>query len=1427
MEKLKQENSNTVAENKKLEDQLKSVKELAESQSLENNQLKREKAAVEIDLLKTQTSLKTSQAQADKVDKLMEENTTITNMKDSLENQTRVLEDSVCKQKYEISQLTKEKILLERHVHDLQERLIKLERERCKDYQSTATQTSASEEPKVDKEKVRMLLQSLWACVEPDNKEPANMLHLPESDYKEALPSSPQKKLQSCLGGISPSASHKKQQSQREHIHVKATYRELNPGPLVQHAIEHQTSPLRSRGKKQVDTPKKSKRSLKRQQPDEPSPEKIGFEPSFDEIMEMFKPLLPCISPLPDLDAQIESKLNSMEMDDWEKKDQPELSEDSALEGNFLNTTKSLSTHKSPKSFAPQKESNVNLLEVTTQKCEQIASEEDLRQKELSCVAKLNDKPEKDGDKMFLQKDLLPLEEPASVKLVPASLLPSSSTLDDTALVEVVSLTKGLEPSCSVNLSSSGVSVISEIKNAFEEAKDNDSEPETKMDADRSLNDVLDATTATPDNGELPRESHAAATSEEPEDKQIIAFSKLDESAKSTNISQTGLEIEKSPSDSFQGSEGATGRNLRESSGPPCKDSEIPACIPSSSSDCMSPVFEERLQIDAANQQLEKKDSNVAQETRGVDATAFPSELNADNEPLTVNTSPLLKDEGHHGDQGCDDADSKTPSKTNVETINGKVTSGSPPSLTNSPELLTVDCKSLEKNTHFVCRQLSPTCLFPSVKVRVLESHPDIKKSNTDVNTEHIAANTTPVACVDTKDIIDKVPVKDLAQDCTDTCSATTLVKNASPTKRPDKCLESCPKEHEKQCSGRNKQENGMTASPAAPQSPEHIGHVRSKMGPPLPPVLTPLSTPQKTGKSINPRHAIGKLSFPSPMDEVASPTTPVQAHSTPNSQGPSSSLNSPAPQNGVPSSPLQFGSATPKHAVPVPGRLPLTALNSSPSSSTSPSQENSMRILDTMYPELSARARTLSILRGNVSLSISSSENGALPTTADSQGSGFKTISSSSTAFTKTEMRGEKRKGICLSQPENSKCPKFGSSSPGVCKQVPPPFSNSRDGTTSPQTLIFEQLKSGTPVSTKVGEPVEQNLIVESLQKIKNQCFDLLPVIQSHLYVGNLPKKPVLRDEEKEVISEICQSNSLHADDMVLAIQKTLKAEKNILSTNYMQALCRVYTGICRQKRDHEKARILAHSILTEDYPDSAKLILFMATTWPTFLSHSSSLCQAIHAITKLKAQEGLLSCLSAFLGWEKTPPCDIDLLISRTLSDLRSGANQSFIKHSRHGEDLGSEAWEQIFTLHLLCSHKKWKWTYENVMGKELWPLMNTWVTQPRDRQEPVSDMTVATVIRLTGRLGQLGLKENCVSSVGTVANVMNTFGRHGQSQDVPWEVQLAAVYCIYELSPCNPKQALDALAQWRGETNQSVPPAVTSCINQLGSICRQVKS
>lgn len=55
---------------------------------------------------------------------------------------------------------------------------------------------------------------------------------------------------------------------------------------------------------------------------------------------------------------------------------------------------------------------------------------------------------------------------------------------------------------------------------------------------------------------------------------------------------------------------------------------------------------------------------------------------------------------------------------------------------------------------------------------------------------------------------------------------------------------------------------------------------------------------------------------------------------------------------------------------------------------------------------------------------------------------------------------------------------------------------------------------------------------------------------------------------------------------------------------------------------------------------------------------------------------------------------------------------------------------------------------------------------------------------LLTLTGCLGQMGMKEKCVSSVVTVASVINAFGRHGLSEGKDygkcWTMQTIHFWC-----------------------------------------------
>lgn len=353
--------------------------------------------------------------------------------------------------------------------------------------------------------------------------------------------------------------------------------------------------------------------------------------------------------------------------------------------------------------------------------------------------------------------------------------------------------------------------------------------------------------------------------------------------------------------------------------------------------------------------------------------------------------------------------------------------------------------------------------------------------------------------------------------------------------------------------------------------SSEVINKIREEIGPPLPPLLLPLiATPPKTACTVSPvMSSTSQSPLLSPLGDLISPLgkTPVLPLMSPLPDTPrvkSALLFSPpspsemAVGRRIGSSPLKFCTSIPKHALPVPGRFPLfAAVSSGPDAP----QENSVKILDTMYPELSARARTLNILKGNIQLkrcAFSDSQNLPGPV---SQTGGFKAIVSTSTAFVKAgnnlksdsskdEDKGvqnqqlfsrssnhlEKRTLLQVSMPRSAKRLRLDSESPRMEPSDITAVRNTKN-TISEMQEAFHGKSCEISDSSQTSD-LEESLPVKkdpdcqkvslALKKVAESCFDLLPVIKGHVYVGNTSKIPVMRDEEREVVYEFGIKNKV-----------------------------------------------------------------------------------------------------------------------------------------------------------------------------------------------------------------------------------------------------------------------------------------------------------
>ncbi|NXC97472.1 ICE1 protein, partial [Certhia familiaris] len=653
--------------------------------------------------------------------------------------------------------------------------------------------------------------------------------------------------------------------------------------------------------------------------------------------------------------------------------------------------------------------------------------------------------------------------------------------------------------------------------------------------------------------------------------------------------------------------------------------------------------------------------------------------------------------------------------------------------------------------------------------------------------------------------------------------------------------------------------------------SSEMINKIREEIGPPLPPLLLPLiATPPRTAPVLSPvMSSAGQSSLLSPLDDLISPLreTPVLPLMSPLTDTPtvkSALLFSPpshsemAVGRRICSSPLKFCTSIPKHALPVPGRFPLfAAVNAGPGAP----QENSVKILDTMYPELSARARTLSILKGNIQLNqCGFSDSQSLPGPV-SQTGGFKAIASTSTAFVKagsnlkpdsskdkdkdvqnqqlfsrSSNHREKRTLLQVSMPRSAKRLRLDSELP---RMKPGDIIAVRNTKNTMHTCILKMQESFHGKSCEISDSSQSSSLEESLpgkkdpdcqkvslalKKVAESCFDLLPVIKDRVYVGNVSKIPVMRDEEREVVYEFGIKNKHLAESLLHVILNNLKAQKNATNYNFSQALCRVYAGICQQLGDLERARLFCYSLLKEDFPDSEKLILFITNVWSDIFVFQGAISKAMQLVIRQTASNEILACLSAYLNWEQSSSLDAGIMVSNLLLEMQSCTKVEFHQSELYGEDLSEDAWQYIFAIDLLCSHMKWDWTHDNVISKMLWPSVDNWIKKRKGHEtaQSIRDSVIALTLRLIGRLGQIGLKEGYLAAVKNISSVIGLFVQQAKEEGVPWGVQLAAIYSLCDLGSSNPEGIVEAIHAWRAKVLNNIPSAVTNGIAEITSLC-----
>uniref|UniRef100_A0A8C4R7D5 Little elongation complex subunit 1 C-terminal domain-containing protein n=1 Tax=Eptatretus burgeri TaxID=7764 RepID=A0A8C4R7D5_EPTBU len=223
---------------------------------------------------------------------------------------------------------------------------------------------------------------------------------------------------------------------------------------------------------------------------------------------------------------------------------------------------------------------------------------------------------------------------------------------------------------------------------------------------------------------------------------------------------------------------------------------------------------------------------------------------------------------------------------------------------------------------------------------------------------------------------------------------------------------------------------------------------------------------------------------------------------------------------------------------------------------------------------------------------------------------------------------------------------------------------------------------------------------------------------------------------------------------------------------------LMRSCVALCRAHGDAEQARVICYNLLLKGPWVLNVVARALSAAWPNLLASPGPVARAMQAIVNLKVVPRSKEHVSALS--ELATSFLLAVRKSPRVTLLRSGAAGTT------GEDeLSAEAWELVFALQLLCAQLGWNWTHNSFIRELIWPLLAKWGKQQDGSlggNIHVTDPSVATLLRLVGKLGILGLSLCSNNGVKNILEVLVKMLQKTSTEGVAsfWQLSHKAWIC-----------------------------------------------